>query len=429
MNLKKGENVALDSIKYTENRLLVGLGCGVTHNEFDIDASAFLLDCNNVVRSNEDFIFYNQLSDENQCIKLNPDCDDKDFTSSFSINLSKISDDVDQIMFVLTIDQAEKRNQNFSMIEDVRLLVFDNDGEKLIKFNLETEHEEVALMVASLYRYQDKWKFKAIGQGFSKGLEAIADQYKVNLNELKEKADNVTIDVNPNSDSALKRKRKTPNQVLAERSKDLLVGLQQILPTIHDAREKKANESNTRMILDRIFIDVFGYKIDEVKAEQEIQGRRADYVLSTGETDAIVVEVKKIGMVLKDKQIFQATSYGAYSGIRWVLLTNLVQWNVYHVSMGDKVDANLVFSIDLNYGVTQQDADFLVLLSRYGLSRKGLMEKAWAEANALSENSIVSSILTDDVISKIRLVVKRDRGVAVTNEKIQTVLENILNLN
>ena len=60
-----------------------------------------------------------------------------------------------------------------------------------------------------------------------------------------------------------------------------------------------ANESNTRMILDRFFIDVLDYDINEVKAEQNIQGRRADYVLSANDSDVIVVEAKKAGMALR----------------------------------------------------------------------------------------------------------------------------------
>ncbi len=429
VNLGKGENVALDSMKCAGDKLLIGLDwCIKNKGEFDIDASAFLLDCNEIVRSSEDFIFHNQLTDDNGCIELNPDSNSKDYISSFAIDLSKVPDNIDKIMLVLTIDQAEERSQDFSMVEDIGALVFDENGKQVVKCCVEVDYKEASLMVASLYRHKDKWKFKVIGQGFNKGLDIIAKTYRVDLSELKEKVDKSSPDIKANSESVLKRKRKTPKKVLEEHAAALLVELERILPTIHGARESRINESNTRMILDRMFMDMFGYKIDEVKAEQEIQGRRADYVLSAGEVDAIVVEVKKAGMALRDKQIFQATSYGAYSGIRWVLLTNLVQWNVYHVSMDDKVDASLVFSIDLSSGVTQQDADLLVLISRYGLSRKGLMEKAWGEANALSENSITSSILTEDVISKIRSVVRRDKGVTVTNENIREVLEKMLNL-
>lgn len=429
INLEKGENTAINSTNYTGSKLLVGLDWKTKDkNDFDIDGSAFLLNSDEIVRSSEDFIFYNQLIDNDNCIELNTDSDNKDYTNSFFINLSKIPYDIDKIMFVLTIDKAEEREQNFRMVDDVKFLIMDEHNNSLIKCIIETDYEEVSLMVCSLYRYKNEWKIRSIGQGFSKGLEAIAHNYKVKLEDLKEPNNKATLDVQSSNENSLKRKRKTPNQVLTDHTTKLLAGIEEILPTIQDAKKKKINESNTRMILDRIFIDLFGYKINEVKAEQEIQGRRADYVLSTGGVDSLVVEVKKAGMILRDKQTFQATSYGAYSGIRWVLLTNLVQWNMYHVSTQDKVDASLMFSVDLSNGVTQQDANLLVLMSSYGLNRKGLMEKEWAEANALSENSITSSILTKDVISKIRQVVKRDKGVTVSNEKIQAVLENILNL-
>jgi len=237
---------------------------------------------------------------------------------------------------------------------------------------------------------------------------------------------NITFEAN--NEGPLKRKRRSPKQILLENSIYLLQGFKIFLPTIHEAVEKKLNESNSRMILDKIFIDVFGYKMEEVKAEQKIQGRIADYVLAINDVDVMVVEVKKAGMVLREKQIFQATSYGAYSGIRWALLTNLIQWQVYHVSTQDRVEATLVFSVDLSSDVTQQDADLLVLISRFGLNKKNLIEQLWEETNALSEDNIVSSILTEDVITKIRLTIKKDKNIHVENEKIQQVLEKILNL-
>ncbi len=428
INLRKGENVILDVIDYTENNILVGFKWHISDSsEFDIDASAFLLSEDDKIRSNADFIFYNQVTDHNKCISLSVDSDNDNVIRAFNISLSKIPHDIKKIMFVLTIDQAEERHQDFSMVKGVSLSIYDNEKskEELIRYNVDIENKEVSLMIGSLYLHNNQWKFKTIGQGFNKGLGVIANNYNVHLEQLpqEENQDNTI------KNSGLKRKRRTPNQILLENTLCLLKGFENMLPTICDAFEKKLNESNTRMILDKIFIDILGYKMAEIKAEQEIQGRRADYVLAINHKDAIVVEVKKAGMILRKKQVFQATSYGAYSGIQWVLLTNLVEWQVYHVSMQDKVESNLVFSVDLKNNITQEDAEFLILISRYGLSRKNLIEKVWAETNALSETSIISSILTEDVITKIRMAIKRDKGVIVSNDKIQEVLEKILNLN
>ncbi|MEZ5584637.1 MAG: hypothetical protein R3F37_19400 [Candidatus Competibacteraceae bacterium] len=79
--------------------------------------------------------------------------------------------------------------------------------------------------------------------------------------------------------------------------------------------------SQTRLLLDRILQDVLGYALSEdgMRARNS-QGRTADYVLAPGGADALVIEAKRLGAPLRDKQIFQATSYAAYSGIRWALL-------------------------------------------------------------------------------------------------------------
>ncbi|HPE73188.1 MAG TPA: type I restriction enzyme HsdR N-terminal domain-containing protein [Candidatus Competibacter sp.] len=112
------------------------------------------------------------------------------------------------------------------------------------------------------------------------------------------------------------------------------------------------NESQSRLLLDRILQDVLGYALSEIKTEQKIQGRAADYVLAPGGIDALVIEAKRLGAPLRDKQIFQATSYAAYAGIRWALLTNIVNWQLYRVATENKVETDLVFAIDLQNGWT-----------------------------------------------------------------------------
>jgi predicted type IV restriction endonuclease len=183
------------------------------------------------------------------------------------------------------------------------------------------------------------------------------------------------------------------------------------------------------MILDKIFMESLGYKIDEIKAEQKIQGRKADYVLSVDNDDMLVVEAKRAGMRLQNKQIFQATSYGAYSGIKWALLTNLQIWQLYYISTQEKVEPNLVFSIDLTTDLTQEDFEKFILISRYGINKKRLLEKLWNEVNALSHENIISTMISEEVINKIRTIIKRDTGCNLENEKIQQSIEEILRIN
>ena len=276
--LNKGENITLDTIKYTENNILVGLGWDLkSTSEFDIDVSAFLLSDTEKIRSNKDFIFYNQPKGSDNCIELHTEPSHKNIIRAFNISLEKIPLNVKKIMFVLTIDQAEEKKQNFSMVNDIKLYIYDNEQnkEELIEYSINIENKEVSLLVGALYIHNSKWKFKAIGQGFSKGLGVIANNYNVNLDELSSELNEHNSDAKNSSNNGLKRKRRTPNQIFSENSNQLLNSFKCILPNIHSAVNDKLNESNTRMILDKIFIDILGYKMEELKAEQEIQGRRS----------------------------------------------------------------------------------------------------------------------------------------------------------
>jgi hypothetical protein len=135
-------------------------------------------------------------------------------------------------------------------------------------------------------------------------------------------------------------------------------------------------------------------------------------------------------MALRDKQIFQATSYGAYSGIRWALLTNLLEWQLYRISTHEKVEADLVFSLKFSATISLQDVERMALLSRPFLNHKNIeIERLWRDGNALSVEIIGGILLTDDIVSKVRSIIKRDTDCNVTNEQVRVVVERMLNLN
>lgn len=196
-----------------------------------------------------------------------------------------------------------------------------------------------------------------------------------------------------------------------------------LLPQIFNAAASNINESSTRLVLDRIFQDILGYTLTEIKTEQKIQGRAADYVLSPDGQDTIVIEAKKAGAPLRQKQIFQATSYAAYSGIQWAILTNLLEWQFYKVSTIEKVDPQLVFIIDLQRGLDDDNAYNFMLISKFGVLRKGLIEKIWLKQVGLKMETLIGAILNDDVISKIRAIIVRETGGNITNEEVKKAIE------
>ncbi|GBC62526.1 stress protein [Desulfonema ishimotonii] len=220
-----------------------------------------------------------------------------------------------------------------------------------------------------------------------------------------------------------KRKRKSPKEIMAEKIADIREDIPPFLPQIETAIANKDNESDTRLILDRIIQDVLKYHIEDIKTEQKIQGRKADYVLSADGRDVLVIEAKRISMTLNQRQVFQASAYGAYSGIKWVLLTNAAVWQLYRISTTDKVETDLVFSIDLRDGLNKEEAQYIYLISKDGMRRKGLLDNLWQKISALCYENILNAILADGVISKIRTTLVKDTGCKLANDEVRAAIE------
>ncbi len=138
----------------------------------------------------------------------------------------------------------------------------------------------------------------------------------------------------------------------------------------------------------------------------------------------MVIEAKKIGMALKENHIFQAAAYGAYAGIKWVVLTNALVWQLYRISTGEKIQHDLVFTIDLLDGLDREEAELFYLISKEGISRKNLLEQRWEKIRALSTENIINVLLDEEVLSKIRTtLIKRTGYKEITKEELRTILE------
>jgi tellurium resistance protein TerD len=189
ISLSKGGNVSLSKEAPGLNKISVGLGWDVRATDgaaFDLDASAFLLNESGKVRSNADFIFYNQLKSVEGSVEHTGDNrtgegdgDDE----SLNITLNSVPADVQKIAFTVTIHDAQAHGQNFGQVSSAFIRVVDqSNNAEIARFDLsEDASTETAMIFGELYRHNGEWKFKAVGQGFGGGLEALAKNYAVNL--------------------------------------------------------------------------------------------------------------------------------------------------------------------------------------------------------------------------------------------------------
>lgn len=412
IELKQGANTAI-----LDQNIAIAIGWNADAS-LEADASAFLVNAAGKVRNDQDFIFYNQT--QTSCGGLLLDTTPTHAQRSFRVALERIPEDVIKLVFTVTIATAPNAEgcPHCGMMGNISIWALNQEEVELMRFDLKTMGKERALILGELYRYQGAWKFRAVGQGYNNGLDALATSFGVNIQNAANSS---------KKENAVELANRLPSKRdWTKRAVKLQQELQKFLPQINAAVANNANESNTRMILDRILLDVFGYSMEEVKAEQKIQGRKADYVLAVDEEDVIVGESKRAGLKLSEKHVFQATSYGAYSGIRWALLTNLSTWQIYHISMQNIVDANLVFSVNLLPEISLEDCEKLVLISRFGMTQKGALEKCWREVNALTRENLIQAILTEDVVKAIRIAIRRDTGCNFDNDLIQQTLLDVL---
>ena len=171
LSLIKGQNVVLDS---GLKKVVVGLGWDPRQDvgsAFDLDASAFLLGANGKTRGDGDFVFFNQLksqcgSVEHQGDNLTGDGDGDD--EQIVVDLTKVPDDVERIVFTVTIFKARERGQNFGMVQNAFIRIVDSSTEEeILRFELsEDACVNAALVFGELYRRAGVWKFRALGQGY-----------------------------------------------------------------------------------------------------------------------------------------------------------------------------------------------------------------------------------------------------------------------
>ena len=189
VSLTKGGNVNLSKEVPGLRTVMVGLGWDmrVTDGQaFDLDASAFLLGEGGRVRSDGDFVFYNNKVGANGAVEHQGD----NLTGEGSgddemvrVALDRLPPDLHKLSFAVTIHDAAARRQNFGMASNAFIRVVDVDtGKEIARYDLsEDASTETAMVFGELYRNGGEWKFKAIGQGFNGGLGPLAQSFGVNV--------------------------------------------------------------------------------------------------------------------------------------------------------------------------------------------------------------------------------------------------------
>lgn len=188
VSLAKGQKVDLTKTNPGLTKVSVGLGWDTNKydgaKEFDLDSSVFLLEASGKVAGPEGFVFYNNTTGGNGSVVHSGDNltgDGAGDDEVVHIDLQAVPASIEKITFTVTIHDAEGRGQNFGMVSNAFIRVF-NDASELIRYDLGEDFSiETALVVGELYRHSGEWKFAAIGSGYQGGLAALCSDFGLQI--------------------------------------------------------------------------------------------------------------------------------------------------------------------------------------------------------------------------------------------------------
>ena len=189
VSLSKGGNVSLTKQAPNLRAVMVGLGWDertTSGADFDLDASALMVNAAGRILSDAHFVFFNNLKSPDGSVEHTGDNltgggdgDDEQVL----VNLSAVPAECERIVFPVSIYEADQRRQNFGQVRNAFIRVVNSDGgAELTRYDLsEDASNETAMIFGELYRNSGEWKFRAVGQGYASGLAGIARDFGVNV--------------------------------------------------------------------------------------------------------------------------------------------------------------------------------------------------------------------------------------------------------
>ena len=182
INLQKGQKINIGL-----SQLSVGLGW--TPNEgtgydFDLDASAFMIDNNRFIPEDSFFIFYGNTDSPDKALHHTGDdptggnsADGDDET--IVVDLALLDSRIEEILFVVTIHDSQVRKQNFGQVRNSYIRIVDNaTGNEVAKYELVEDFSiETAVEFGRLYKRDNQWKFEASGIGYKEDLAFFLSKY------------------------------------------------------------------------------------------------------------------------------------------------------------------------------------------------------------------------------------------------------------
>jgi tellurite resistance protein TerA len=174
MIMQKGANVPVAA-----QAVRVELGWRTAPGTPDVDASALLL-VSGKVRSDADFVFYNQPMHGSGAVRHEGKRNAAGgVTDSLAVDLARVEPVIERIVLAASADGG-----SFGQVSALYVRITDmSNGSEIARFDSADATVETAFILGELYRRQGAWKFRAVGQGYSSGLEGLATDFGISVDE------------------------------------------------------------------------------------------------------------------------------------------------------------------------------------------------------------------------------------------------------
>ncbi len=202
--------------------------------------------------------------------------------------------------------------------------------------------------------------------------------------------------------------------------------LKTFLPIIEQAKARNANEADTANIVHKLFQDVLGWDFLDLTSEYKIKSTYCDLAIKYEGDIHLLIEVKAIGLNLREEHSRQASNYAAHEGVKFTLLTNGETFRLYNVELTDKIVVTEVFEFSLSHAPSLDDLTELYLLSKYSLLKEQVSDY-WTREETLSAINLYKALLSEECLSAISKSLRIEHGIKIDTEVIKTRLEGILN--
>lgn len=185
-------------------------------------------------------------------------------------------------------------------------------------------------------------------------------------------------------------------------------GIERYQDVLHQAAQRGINEADTSTLVQSMLVDLLGYdRFSDLTGQFATKGRWADWAVKQDDTLCFFVEVKSLGSKLRDKDLFQVTSYSRQHDLEWAILSTGDIWECHRVAGGQDTEEFFEIRMLDSCQSAEEKIERFYLLSKEGFSR-GAIRGKWIENQSFRPEKLAQMLISDDVLNTLRKLVHKD---------------------